>query len=156
MKWLHLYYIRPVFSPHYSNRRLKHFHCLTLGILVLQEPPLRSAYLPYSYVRKDCAHRDAKTSAPPILSLTSSQFVFQESEWWYTVLSLPITLYSLNIPKSCFYTSPYFIVGFPWALLFSLSPFPFGEGWDRESELCGYVYIWMAGGGFHCYLLILL
>ena len=113
--------------------------------------PLRSAYLPYSYVRKDCAHRDAKTSAPQILSLTSSQFVFQESEWWYTVLSLPITLYSLNIPKSCFYTSPYFIVGFPWALLFSLSPFPFGEGWDRESELCGWVY-----GGFCCYLLILL
>ena len=25
---------------------------------------------------------------------------------------------------------------------FSLSPFPFGEGWDRESELCGWVYGW--------------
>ena len=47
---------------------------------------LRSAYLPYSYVRKDCAHRDAKTSAPPMVIGTGTAVT--QVSYPYTVVTL--------------------------------------------------------------------
>ena len=45
-----------------------------------------------------------------------------------------LLMYTKNTLKLLSYIFWYF--GHIWRKFFSLSPFPFGEGWDRESEIC--------------------